>query len=214
MPPNRAQLESLFIRFGGTSGVVYSTLPIVAFIGANTFLSLVPAVTVALGVAACILLWRLWRGYSYQPAVAGFMGVAVGATVSLLTGQSKDYFLLHIWVSLLWATVLTASILVRHALVGQIWSWLVGSDDRSWRGNVKVVIAFDAATLVWALVFLSRFIVQYRLYAADQTTWLGIARIVMGWPLTALAAAITYRAVQIARRAQPHPDAAPDELGP
>jgi len=179
----------------------------VAFIAADTFLMLVPAVTIALGVAAVVLVWRLFRRESYQPAVAGFLGVVVGATVSLLTGQSKDYFVFHIWVSLLWAIVFTASILVRRAVVGQIWSWILGPGDRSWRGDIKMVLALDVATLIWALVFASRFAVQHHFYVTDQTTWLGIARIAMGWPLTGLAAVTTYLAAHATRRAGSHDDA-------
>jgi Protein of unknown function (DUF3159) len=63
------------------------------------------------------------------------------------------------------------------------------------------VLAFDIATLVWVIVFASRFIVQQHLYDADQTGWLGVARITMGWPLTAVAALVTYLAIRAAQRA-------------
>jgi hypothetical protein len=57
------------------------------------------------------------------------------------------------------------------------------------------------ATLTWAAVFASRFVVQEHLYDADQTGWLGVARIAMGWPLTAVAALATYLAIRAAQRA-------------
>ncbi|MGF2952733.1 DUF3159 domain-containing protein, partial [Mycobacterium sp. THU-M116] len=40
-----------------------------------------------------------------------------------------------------------------------------------------------------------------QLYEAGQTGWLGVARIGMGWPLTALAALVTYAAYRSAQRA-------------
>lgn len=49
--------------------------------------------------------------------------------------------------------------------------------------------------------FAARFIVQRHLYDADKTGWLGVARIGMGWPLTALAALATYAAIKAAQRA-------------
>jgi hypothetical protein len=55
--------------------------------------------------------------------------------------------------------------------------------------------------MVWVLVFASRFVVQHHLYDADQTGWLGVARISMGWPLTAVAALVTYLAIRAAQRA-------------
>ena len=42
---------------------------------------------------------------------------------------------------------------------------------------------------------------QRLLYDAGQTGWLGVARIGMGWPLTALAALLTYVAIKAAQRA-------------
>jgi hypothetical protein len=52
-------------------------------------------------------------------------------------------------------------------------------------------------------VFAARFVVQRLLYDADQTGWLGLARIGMGWPLTALAAIVTYAAIKAVQRAMP-----------
>ena len=50
-------------------------------------------------------------------------------------------------------------------------------------------------------MFGARFVVQNRLYDADQTGLLGVARIAMGWPLTAVAALVTYLAIRTAQRA-------------
>ena len=50
-------------------------------------------------------------------------------------------------------------------------------------------------------VFAARFLVQQHLYDADQTGWLAVARIAMGWPLTAVAALVTYLAIRAAQRA-------------
>jgi hypothetical protein len=102
--------------------------------------------------------------------------------------------------SLFWAVVFTVSIIIRRPIVGYIWGW-VNSHDRAWRGLRKAVVAFDIATFVWVLVFTSRFVVQQHLYDADQTGLLGVARIAMGWPLTAVAALVTYLAIRVAQRA-------------
>jgi uncharacterized membrane protein len=85
-------------------------------------------------------------------------------------------------------------------MVGYIWGW-VNSHDRDWREVRKAVVAFDIATVIWVVVFASRFLVQQHLYQADQTGWLGVARIAMGWPLTAAAALVTYLAIRVARNA-------------
>ena len=66
---------------------------------------------------------------------------------------------------------------------------------------MTTLLAFDTATLTWVLVFGARFLVQHRLYDMDKTGWLGVARIAMGWPLTAIAALVTYLAIRTAQRA-------------
>jgi hypothetical protein len=55
--------------------------------------------------------------------------------------------------------------------------------------------------MTWVVVFASRFLVQEYLYDADETGLLGVARIAMGWPLTAVAALVTYLAIRSAQRA-------------
>ncbi len=185
---------------GGVSGLIYSSLPVVTFVAASGVSGLLPAIASALGVAALVLLLRLVRRESAQPALAGFIGVGVCALIAHLVGQSKGYFLLGIWMSLLWAVVFTVSVVIRRPIAGYLWSWSTGR-DRGWRDVPRAVYAFDIASLGWVLVFGARFVVQHLLYDANQTGWLGVARIGMGWPLTALAALLTYVAIKAAQRA-------------
>jgi hypothetical protein len=187
-------------QMGGISGLIYSSLPVVVFVPVSTAFGLMPAIGAALGVAALILAWRLIRRESVQPAISGFIGVGISALIAYMVGESKGYFLLGIWMSLFWAVVFALSILIRRPVVGYVWGW-VNSHDRDWRGLRKAVVAFDLATFVWVLVFTSRFVVQQQLYDADQTGWLGVARIAMGWPLTAASAVVTYLAIKVAQRA-------------
>jgi hypothetical protein len=209
---NRVTPERLLAQVGGVAGLIYSSLPVVTFVVVSSLSGLLPAIASALGVATLVLLWRLIRRESVQPAVSGFAGIAVCALIAYLVGQSKGYFLLGIWMSLLWAVVFALSVLIRRPVVGYAWSW-AGGRDRSWRDVRRAVYAFDIATLCWTLVFAARFVVQRILYDADQTGWLGVARIGMGWPLTVLAALATYAAIKAAQRAMPAADGATASAG-
>lgn len=200
MADDRTGAQALLAQMGGVSGLVYSSLPIVVFVPVSTAFGLRAAIGAALGVAALILVWRLARHESIQPAITGFVGVGVCTVIAYLVGESKGYFLLGIWTSLLWAVVFALSVLIRRPVVGYIWSWVNGH-DRGWREVRRAVYVFDIATLTWVLVFGSRFLVQLLLYDADRTGWLGVARIAMGWPLTVLAALVTYVAIRAAQRA-------------
>ncbi|MGO9926283.1 MAG: DUF3159 domain-containing protein [Mycobacterium sp.] len=212
MKAERTSPERLLAQLGGVSGVIYSSLPVVTFVAVSSLSGLFPAIGSALGVAALVLLWCLIRRASMQPALSGFAGVGVCALIAYLVGQSKGYFLLGIWMSLLWAVVFAASVLIRRPLAGYAWSWATGR-DRGWRDAPRAVYAFDIASLCWTLVFGARFVVQLLLYDANRTGWLGVARIGMGWPLTVLAALATYAAIKAARRAMSSADDAADSAG-
>jgi hypothetical protein len=199
-PGKQTKAHAVLDQMGGISGLIYSSLPVVAFVPVSSAFGLVPAIVAALGVATLILVWRLVRRESAQPAISGFFGVGVCAVIAYLVGESKGYFLLGIWMSLFWAAVFTLSVLIRRPVVGYVWGWVNGH-DRGWRRVRRAVLAFDIATMFWVLVFASRFVVQQHLYDADQTGWLGVARISMGWPLTAVAALVTYLAIRAAQRA-------------
>nr|WP_235683048.1 DUF3159 domain-containing protein [Mycolicibacterium alvei] len=194
-------------QMGGVSGLIYSSLPVVVFVPVSTTFGLMPAISAALGVATLILIWRLIRRESVQPAVSGFFAVGVSALIAYLMGESKGYFLLGIWSSLVYAVLFGVSVIIRRPVVGYVWGW-VNSHDRDWRSVRRAVLAFDVATLTWVAVFASKFVVQKYLYDADETGWLGVARIAMGYPLSAVAALVTYLAIRSAQRAMHAQDAA------
>ena len=196
--PTRA--DRMMAQLGGVPGLIYSSLPVLVFVGTSRLLGLSAAVGAALGTGTLILVWRLIRRESVQPAVSGLIGVAVCALIAYAMGESKGYFLLGIWTSLLWAAVFATSVVIRRPVVGYIWSWLHGH-DRAWRNVRRAVYAFDIATLTWVLVFGARFVVQRLLYDSNHTGWLVVARIAMGWPLAAGAALVTYLAIKAAQRA-------------
>lgn len=203
---SRPRGAAVLDQMGGVRGLIYSSLPVLVFVPVSSAFGLLPAIGAAIGVATLILLWRLLRRDTVQPAISGFFAVGISALIAYLVGASKGYFLLGIWMSLFWAVVFTVSVVIRRPVVGYIWGW-VNTHDRRWRGVRRAVLVFDVATLVWVAVFTARFVVQHHLYDADKTGWLGVARIAMGWPLTAAAALVTYLAIKAAQRAVHQHDA-------
>ncbi|WP_411157546.1 DUF3159 domain-containing protein [Nocardia farcinica] len=191
----RAAEQTLLEQMGGFSGLIYSTVPVVVFVPVNTFAGLTVAIWAALGAAAAILVWRLIRRDPLQPAVSGFIGVGICAFIAWRMGEAKGFFLFGIYTSLVYAGVFLASILVRRPLVGVIWGVLNGHGS-VWRTDRTLVRLYDLATATWALVFGARYLVQSELYDSDHTGWLAAARIGMGWPLTAVAFAVTIWAVR------------------
>ncbi len=198
-PHSKQRSATLLEQLGGVQGLVASVVPVVVFVTVNPFAGLQPAIWASLGVAIALGVWRLVRREALQPAVSGILGVAFCAFIAYRSGEARDFFLFGIWYSLVAGLVLLLSVLVRRPLVGVLWSVLTGSGS-TWRSNPRVRFGFDLATLVWAVFLLARFVVQRYLYDLQQTDLLGIARLAMGLPLTAVAALVTIWAIRRAAR--------------
>ncbi|MGH3831114.1 MAG: DUF3159 domain-containing protein [Pseudonocardiaceae bacterium] len=195
LPPTPTLLEQL----GGIGGLVASVIPAVVFVAVNPLAGLQPAIWASLGVAVAVGVWRRLRREPLQPAVSGILGVALCAFIAHHTGQARGFFLYGIWYSLVAGLALTVSVVVRRPLVGVLWS-VLNASGFGWRADRRARFSFDVATIVWAVFLLARFGVQHYLYDQRQTDLLGVARLAMGLPLTAVAALVTIWAIRRAVR--------------
>ncbi|HJP76654.1 MAG TPA: DUF3159 domain-containing protein [Pseudonocardiaceae bacterium] len=195
-------MPTMLEQMGGLSGLVYSSVPVLVFVGVYLpSRSLSASIWASVGSAVLILIWRLVRREKIQPAISGIIGVAVAAFIAYRTGSARGYFAFGIWTSLAYGGVFLISSIVRWPLAGVVWSAL-NSKGMSWRKDVRCRRYYDVATLVWFIVFAARFIVQGWLYQLNDVGWLGITRIAMGWPLTGIAALVTIWAVRKADQRQ------------
>ncbi|GAA4391414.1 DUF3159 domain-containing protein [Tsukamurella soli] len=117
-PPLRDQILA---QMGGWTGMVYSSLPVIAFVPANALWGLTWGAVAALIVAAVILVIRLATRTSVQPAISGFLGVGVCVLIAFAVGSGKGYFLYGIVVQALMLVAFVVSLLVRRPLVGVLW---------------------------------------------------------------------------------------------
>ncbi|MDH2455085.1 DUF3159 domain-containing protein [Corynebacterium bovis] len=188
-------------QMGGLSGMVASVLPVLVLVPVNARWGLTPAIVSAVVVALAVFVWRLVRRETVQPAVSGLLGVAVCALIAWWVGDAKGYFAYGIWYSLVAGIAFVVSCVVRWPLVGALWHAVNGRGHR-WRSNRVAVRAYTWATLAWAVVFFARFAVQQWFYTQDSTGALGVARIVMGVPLTVVVVLISVWAVRRADGAE------------
>lgn len=191
---------TLLEQMGGLGGMASSVVPVVVFVVVNSLAGLMPAIWAALGTAVAIGVWRLVRREPLQPAVSAVLGVGLCAFIAYYTGEARGFYLYGIWYSLVAGIAFVISIAVRRPLVGVIWAVLNGSGF-GWRHDRRARFGYDIATAVWAVFFFARFGVQHWLYIQHAAGWLGVARLLMGLPLTAVALLVTIWAVRRARAA-------------
>jgi hypothetical protein len=171
---------------------------VVVFVVANLLLELRPAVVAALVSGVAVAGWRIARRQPLQPAVSGLFGVGIAAFLAYRSGEARAFYLPGLIYSGACGLAFLVSALVRWPLAGVIWH-AVNGDGQGWRRDLRLRRAYTWATLLWALVFLARVVVQGLLYRDDSETWLGIARLVMGYPLVGVALLGTIWAVRRAR---------------
>jgi Protein of unknown function (DUF3159) len=194
------EFPTLLEQMGGVQGIVASTIPVAVFVVVNLLFALQAALIAALAAGAAIAIWRVARKQALQPAVSGLFAVGVAAFIAYRTGEARAFYLPGLLFSAALGLAFLVSVLVRWPLAGVIWHGING-DGQSWRSDRRLLRAYTLASLLWTLVFVARVVVQGLLYNADEETWLGVARLAMGYPLVGIALLGTFWAVRRARRA-------------
>jgi hypothetical protein len=194
------EFPTLLEQMGGVQGIVASTIPVAVFVVVNVLFALQAALIAALAAGVAIAIWRVARKQALQPAVSGLFAVGVAAFIAYRTGEARAFYLPGLLFSAALGLAFLVSVLVRWPLAGVIWHGING-DGQSWRRDRRLLRAYTLASLLWTLVFVARVVVQGLLYNADEETWLGVARLAMGYPLVGVALLGTFWAVRRARRA-------------
>jgi len=196
---------------GGWRGVFDSGIPSLVFVIVYlaTGQSLTPSLWAAVGVGLVVVVVRLARRQSIQQVASGFFGLAFSAWLASRSGKAEDFFLPGLLINGVYAVVLFISILIRRPLMAYAMGAITG-DVRGWMTNPQRRRAATAATWVWVVLFAGKLAVQIPLYLAGAVAALGITRVVLGYPLLALGAYLSFRLIQPAMHVAPAVEGAPD----
>ncbi len=193
-PLRPAMIEQL----GGKRGLVDTGLPAVVFVGVNALVDAFADRSTALRVAIAaslltgigIMVLRLVRKETVQQAVSGLFGLALAVFFAARSGEARDFFKPGIYINYAYGVVFLGSALIGRPIVGAIYSALDGLGD-TWRTVPRLRRVFTVATVFWAGVFGLRAVVSTVFYNADRADLLAISRLLLGWPLTIAAVAVT-----------------------
>ena len=201
-PTKPALVEAL----GGKRGLIDSGLPAVVFVLVNSVVQAFGSREAALNAAIVasvvsglvIIALRLFRKETLQQAISGFLGLAIAVFFARRSGEARGFFLPGIFINIGYGVVFLGSALVGRPLVGAIYAAVDGLDKR-WREDPRLRRMFAYASVGWALVFASRAVVQSMLYVMDRPGLLAASKLLMGWPLTIAAVALTVTFVKRSR---------------
>lgn len=196
--------EQISAQLGGWRGMVEAAIPISVFIFINLVWEVLqPALIASAGTAVLIAIYRLIQRRPIRYAVNGLFGIGLGAIIAWRSGEARDFYLPGILISYGYAAGMILSVLVRHPLVGWLWSVLMDGGSARWRQDRQLMRTFTWLTMLWAAVWIAKVSVQAWLWNANEEHLLGIARLVLGAPPYLLLLAFTIWVVRRVQRAQP-----------
>jgi hypothetical protein len=168
---------------GGPRGMIEAASPFVAFTVAWVIgRDLYPALGAAVVTALVLAILRLVQRQSIRYVATAVVPTAIAAVIALRTGRAEDVFLPGVLYNGALALLSLFTIAVRRPLVGFVIGAAVG-DPTGWAQDRGLVRMTTKLTLVLAVPYLLRFAIQLPLFLAGQVVLLGIAKVVLGWPL-------------------------------
>jgi hypothetical protein len=178
---------------GGLRGVVDSGLASTVFL--LVYLvdgrRLGPALVGALATTLVILLVRLVRHEPVRQALTGVLVVGVSAAIAVATGRAANFYVVGIAVQIAYGVAYLVSLAVGWPLLGVLIGPLLGEGFR-WHEVPERRRAYWWASCIWFCVFAIRVAIQVPLYLHDHVVSLGISTLLLGWPLFALAALLSW----------------------
>lgn len=188
--------ESLRELLGGRGGAIDATVPVIAFVIGFTAAQATASPVAwgggaAVAAAAALGSFRLARGRRPRSVLLGLLGVAVAALIALYTGRAVDFFLVQIVTNAASALAWAVSIVIRWPLLGLVVGTALGNRT-AWRRDPDLLRGYQRASWAWVAQYVVRLAVFVPLFVADQVVALGIARVVLTWPLVAVCVAVSW----------------------
>lgn len=184
--------DKLSESIGGWRGAVESAVPTLVFaITWSVQRDLRGALLAAGACVVVLLLVRLAQRQDARFIAYAAVGVGISAFFALRSGRAEDAFLPGILQNAGLMVLLTLTNLARWPLLGFVVAVAepeaFAEDPTWWRKHRGIVTV--AARLAWVLVGLNvvRLAIMVPLYLAGEVGALAIAKVVLGWPLYALA---------------------------
>jgi hypothetical protein len=199
--------KQLSDALGGARGMLEAAVPTAAFTLVFLVLhDLRLAIIVSLTCAGVLLVARLAQRSSVQFVLNAFVGIGIGALFAWRAArgggdagdQALAYFLPGLIYNLGYAVVMVLTIVIRWPLVGFVVGSVTG-DPTAWHSERDIVRLCSRLTWLVALPCIVRVVVQAPIYLAGKNGWwstdsavaaLGVAKLVMGWPLQVAALAL------------------------
>lgn len=175
--------EAILKAMGGKRGLIDNGLPSVLFlIVFNIQKDLQSAIYAAIALSGILTVARLVKRDTLQHAISGAIGVLICAWFASRGGEAKDYFIPSFIKNSAYALVYAIGNLAGWPILGLLIGPIIG-ENMEWRKYPARKRVYIMAGWVWVGMFVLRVLIMYPLYQADQLNALGVASLVLGYPL-------------------------------
>ena len=175
--------EAILNAMGGKRGLIDNGVPSIVFLLVfNIQKDLRSAIYAAIALSCMLAVWRLIKRDTLQHAISGVIGVLICAWFAKQGGQAKDYYIPSFIKNSAYAVVYAVANLIGWPILGLIIGPILG-ENLAWRKSPARKRVYVMAGWLWVGMFVIRLLIMYPLYQANQLNALGIASLVLGYPL-------------------------------
>lgn len=184
-------LQELRTVLSGRTNTMDTILPPLLYALVNLLAGLVPAILTALVLAMVLTMLRLVRKQSWYYALGGLVLTLLAAGLAWYTQNAASFFL---------PALLSSGVLFAAAILS-IWtgkplaawsSHLARAWPKEWYWLPNICPAYTEVTWIWTTFIATRMIAQYLLYQQGNASLLGVANVLLGWPMTIFVLVISY----------------------
>lgn len=185
----QAELKTVFAGRGAK--VLDVIVPMLVFLVTNPILGLSASLGAAIGSGILIFLFRIFRQENIYYALGGLGAVLLAAGFALLSGSGVGFFIPGMVSGGLTVLLCLLSVLFKRPLAA-LSSHLTRSWPLDWYWHPLIRPAYAEVTLIWALGFGIRLVLELIFFLQGAVNALGLIRTVMGWPYTILILLLSY----------------------
>ena len=168
-----------------------SFLPLLVFLIANPLLGLRFALWGALAAAGGFSLYRILKKENLVYTLGGLGGVLLAALFVWLSGSEAGFFL----PGLISGAVTVVLCVVSVALNRPVAAWSSFITRRwplGWYWHPRVLPAYNEVTMMWAMAFAGRLILEFWFFQQEAVGALGASKVLLGWPFIIILLVISY----------------------
>jgi xanthine/uracil permease len=180
---NQEDRAKILDALGGKKGLFDSGIPAIVFlILFNISKDVRQAALISLTLSAVLAVIRLVRREKVQSAISGVIGVGICYLLVRSTGKAEDFYLPGLFINAGYGALYLLTNLAGWPIIGLVLGPLLG-EDLHWRKVPERKRAYQRAGWLWVGLFTLRIAIQLPLYLGGYINALGIARLIMGYPL-------------------------------